>query len=67
MFAMYHCIADSGVQRIGSGQLFPLSFPGFMWKLIMSTAVAIAFGGLGHGNSYAGIPDVLLQYSSFCP
>ena len=50
MFETYICIADSGVQGVGAGQLFPLSFPGFMWKLMMSTAVAIAFGGLGQGN-----------------
>src|SRR5665811_1702704 len=57
-------MAVSGMQGTGAGQWFPVALPGFMWKLTMSTAVAIASGGFGQGN-WETLGEAL-QYSWFC-
>ena len=54
-------MAVSGVQGTGAGQWFPVALPGFMWKLTMSTAAAIAFGGFGQGNWYPVGAGVAIQ------
>ena len=57
-------MAVSGMQGVGTGQVSPVEFPGFMWKLMISTADAIAFPGFGQGNWYP--VGEALQYSWFC-
>ncbi len=51
MLERYVDIAVSTVQAVeGGGQLFPVVLPGFRWKLMTSTAAAVALIGFGQGS-----------------